>query len=101
MLIILIDYCCNKLRFPCEQRQSQHAVRLIKADFEKLQQFLKDEEASMLMTLKEEEEQKSHKVKQKLDRLTEEISSLTETIKSTEEAIASEDFEFLKVKDKT
>lgn len=73
-------------------------MRLIKADFEKLQQFLRDEEASMLTALKEEEEQKSRKMKEKIDKLTEEITSLTETINSTEEAIASEDFEFLKVK---
>ncbi|XP_053496150.1 zinc-binding protein A33 [Ictalurus furcatus] len=78
------------------RRQTQHTVQLIKADFEKLQQFLRDEEASMLAALMEEEEQKSGKIKEKIDRLTEEIMSLTETIKSTEEAISSEDFEFLK-----
>lgn len=80
------------------QRQSQHTVHLIKADFEKMQQFLRDEEASMLTALKEEEEQKSRRMKEKISRLTEEITSLTETIKSTEEAIAAKDFEFLKVK---
>ncbi|XP_017338638.2 zinc-binding protein A33 [Ictalurus punctatus] len=78
------------------RRQTQHTVQLIKADFEKLQQFLRDEEASMLAALMEEEEQKSGKIKEKIDRLTEEIMSLTETIKYTEEAISSEDFEFLK-----
>ncbi|XP_046709280.1 zinc-binding protein A33 isoform X2 [Silurus meridionalis] len=71
-------------------------MQLIKADFEKLQQFLQDEEASMLAALKEDEEKKSHKMKDKIDRLTQEIASLIETINSTEEAIASEDFEFLK-----
>ncbi|TSK14891.1 Nuclear factor 7, ovary [Bagarius yarrelli] len=78
------------------RRQTQNTVRLIKADFEKLQQFLRDEEASLLTALKEEEEQKSRKMKEKIDRLTEEITSLTATMRSTEEAIASEDFEFLK-----
>lgn len=52
----------------------------------------------MLTALKEEEEQKSLRMKEKIDRLTEEITSLIETIKTTEEAIAYEDFEFLKVK---
>lgn len=98
MLIIPLADHSNNLRYPCEQRQTQHTVRLIKDDFEKLQQFLQEEEASMLTALKEEEEQKSRRIKDKIDRLTEEITSLTETINTTEEAIDFKDFEFLKVK---
>lgn len=73
-------------------------MRLIKADFEKLQQFLRDEEVSILNALKAEQEQKSRKMKERMDRLADEIMSLTEIITSTEEAMGSEDTEFLKVK---
>ncbi|KAG9267445.1 E3 ubiquitin-protein ligase TRIM39-like [Astyanax mexicanus] len=83
------------------RRQTQHAVRLIKADFEKLQQFLRDEEASILNAVKEEEEQKSRKMKEKMERLTDEITALADIINSTEEAMSSEDTEFLKGYKKT
>ncbi|XP_062858961.1 E3 ubiquitin-protein ligase TRIM39 [Trichomycterus rosablanca] len=83
------------------RKQTQHAMRMIRADFEKLHQFLRDEEASILTSLKEEEEQKSHKTKDKIDRLAEESSSLIEIINSTEEAMVSEDTEFLKNYKKT
>ncbi|XP_072524050.1 E3 ubiquitin-protein ligase TRIM39 [Salminus brasiliensis] len=83
------------------RRQTQHAVRLIRADFEKLQQFLRDEETSILNALKEEEEQKSRKMKEKMDRLTDEITSLADLINSTEEAMSSEDTDFLKSYKKT
>ncbi|XP_076855542.1 E3 ubiquitin-protein ligase TRIM39 [Brachyhypopomus gauderio] len=83
------------------KKQGQHAGRLIKADFEKLHRFLRDEETSILNSLKEEEEIKARKMKEKLDRLKDEISSLMETINSAEEAMASEDFVFLKNYKKT
>lgn len=80
-----------------KQKQTQHAMRMIRADFEKLHQFLRDEEASILASVKEEDEHKSHKTKDKIDRLTEESSFLIEIINSTEEAMALEDTEFIKV----
>ncbi|XP_066518792.1 nuclear factor 7, brain [Hoplias malabaricus] len=83
------------------RKQSQHAVRLIKADFEKLHRFLRDEELSTLNTLKEEEEEKSRKMREKIDRLADDIMSLTEIINSTEEAMKSEDTDFLKSYKKT
>ncbi|XP_036427936.1 E3 ubiquitin-protein ligase TRIM39 [Colossoma macropomum] len=83
------------------RRQAQNTVRLIKADFERLQQFLRDEETSILSALKEEEEQKSRKMKEKMDRLADEIMSLTEIINSTEEAMGSDDIAFLKNYKKT
>uniref|UniRef100_A0A672LZN4 E3 ubiquitin-protein ligase TRIM39-like n=1 Tax=Sinocyclocheilus grahami TaxID=75366 RepID=A0A672LZN4_SINGR len=43
---------------PSGQSQAQNTVRLIKENFEKLHQFLHDEEISMLRALSEEEEKK-------------------------------------------
>ncbi|XP_026869049.2 E3 ubiquitin-protein ligase TRIM39 [Electrophorus electricus] len=83
------------------RRQAQHAGSLIKDDFEKLHKFLRDEETSILNTLKEEEELKTRKMKEKLDRLTDEITSLMEIISSTEQVMNSEDFVFLKNYKKT
>uniref|UniRef100_A0A671PTF1 B30.2/SPRY domain-containing protein n=1 Tax=Sinocyclocheilus anshuiensis TaxID=1608454 RepID=A0A671PTF1_9TELE len=68
-------------------QQAQKTVRLIKENFEKLHQFLHDEEISMLRALSEEEEQKSQKMKEKMDKLTDAIMTLREAISSTEEAM--------------
>lgn len=83
------------------RRQAQNTARLIKENFEKLHQFLHDEETSVLRALSEEEEQKSQKMKEKMDRLTDEITTLRETVTSAEEAMSSEDMPFLKNYKKT
>ncbi|KAI1886490.1 hypothetical protein AGOR_G00196280 [Albula goreensis] len=54
----------NGVKLICDQTaeniksQAQHTERYIKREFEKLQQFLKDEEAARIAALREEEEQK-------------------------------------------
>ncbi|XP_051530840.1 nuclear factor 7, brain-like [Myxocyprinus asiaticus] len=83
------------------RRQAQNTIRMIKENFEKLHQFLHDEEISMLRALKEEEEQKSQMIKEKMDRLTEEITTLKEAIRSTEEAMGDDDMPFLRNYKKT
>ncbi|XP_061098020.1 GTPase IMAP family member 7-like isoform X2 [Conger conger] len=64
-------------------------------EFEKLQQFLKDEEAARITVLREEEEQKSQKMKEKIEKMTEEISSLSEQIRAIEQELGAEDISFL------
>ncbi|KAJ8274060.1 hypothetical protein COCON_G00086850 [Conger conger] len=64
-------------------------------EFEKLQQFLKDEEAARITALREEEEQKSQMMKEKIEKMTEEISSLSEQIRAIEEELGAEDISFL------
>ncbi|KAJ8247229.1 hypothetical protein COCON_G00234460 [Conger conger] len=64
-------------------------------EFEKLQQFLKDEEAARITALREEEEQKSQKMKKKIEKMTEEISSLSEQIRALEQELGAEDISFL------
>ncbi|XP_048844666.1 zinc-binding protein A33-like [Brienomyrus brachyistius] len=75
--------------------QAQNTERLIKGEFEKLHQFLKDEEAARISALKEEEEQKSHMMKDKIEKITNEISSLSETIRALEQELGAEGVSFL------
>ncbi|KAJ8344007.1 hypothetical protein SKAU_G00313360 [Synaphobranchus kaupii] len=93
----------TKVKITCDQTaehiksQAQHTERQIKMEFEKLQQFLKDEEAARITTLKEEEEQKSQMMKEKIGKMTEEISSLAEQIRVIEQELGAEDVSFLQV----
>ncbi|XP_028848218.1 zinc-binding protein A33-like [Denticeps clupeoides] len=75
--------------------QTQHTERRIKEEFEKLHQFLRDEEAARIAALREEEEQNSQMMKEKMEKMSREISSLSETIRAIEEEMAAEDVSFL------
>ncbi|XP_072560573.1 E3 ubiquitin-protein ligase TRIM35-like isoform X2 [Paramormyrops kingsleyae] len=75
--------------------QAWYTERLIKGEFEKLHQFLKDEEAGRISALREEEEQKSHMMKEKIEKITNEISSLSETIRALKQELGAEDVSFL------
>ncbi|XP_061105675.1 E3 ubiquitin-protein ligase TRIM35-like [Conger conger] len=91
----------NAVKQICDQTaehiksQAQHTERQIKMEFEKLQQFLKDEEAARITALREEEEQKSQMMKKKIEKMTEEISSLSEQIRALEQELGAEDLSFL------
>ncbi|XP_061098753.1 E3 ubiquitin-protein ligase TRIM35-like, partial [Conger conger] len=90
----------NAVKLICDQTaehiksQAQHTERQIKMEFEKLQQFLKDEEAARITSLREEEEQKSRRIKEKIEKMTEEISSLSEQIRALEQELGAEDISF-------
>ncbi|XP_060786502.1 nuclear factor 7, ovary-like [Neoarius graeffei] len=75
--------------------QTKHTESQIKEEFEKLHQFLRDEEAGMIIALREEEEQKSQMMKEKIEKLSKDISSLSYTIKAIEEEMRAEDVSFL------
>ncbi|XP_064197537.1 E3 ubiquitin-protein ligase TRIM35-like [Anguilla rostrata] len=91
----------NKVKLICDQTaehiksQAQHTERQIKMEFEKLQQFLKDEEAARITALREEEKQKSQMMKEKVEKMTGEISSLSEQIRAIEQELGAEDISFL------
>ncbi|KAJ8383334.1 hypothetical protein AAFF_G00221940 [Aldrovandia affinis] len=91
----------NEVKLICDQTaehiksQAQHTERQIKMEFEKLQQFLKDEEAARIAALREEEEQKSQMMKETIEKMTEEISSLSEQIRAVEQELGAEDLLFL------
>ncbi|KAI4898717.1 hypothetical protein NFI96_030904 [Prochilodus magdalenae] len=77
------------------EAQAQHTERQIQEEFEKLHQFLRDEEAARIATLKEEEEQKSQMMRRKIEELNVEISSLSDTIRNIEKEMGAEDVLFL------
>ncbi|KAJ8368671.1 hypothetical protein SKAU_G00086990 [Synaphobranchus kaupii] len=91
----------NKMKLICDQTaehiksQAQCTERQIKMEFEKLQQFLKGEEAARIASLRAEEEQKSQMMKEKIEKMTEEISSLSEQIRAIEQELGAEDASFL------
>ncbi|XP_031437067.1 E3 ubiquitin-protein ligase TRIM39-like [Clupea harengus] len=75
--------------------QTQHTEKQIKEEFEKLHQFLRDEEAARIVALREEEEQKSQMMKEKIEKMSREISSLSDTIRAIEGAMGADDITFL------
>ncbi|XP_035277466.1 uncharacterized protein LOC118229541 [Anguilla anguilla] len=91
----------NEVKLICDQTaehiksQAQHTERQIKMEFEKLQQFLKDEETARITELRKEEKQKSRMMKEKIAKMTKEISSLSEQIRAIEQELGAEDVSFL------
>uniref|UniRef100_A0A4W4DYU3 Uncharacterized protein n=1 Tax=Electrophorus electricus TaxID=8005 RepID=A0A4W4DYU3_ELEEL len=75
--------------------QAQHTERQIKEEFEKLHQFLRDEESARIAALKEEEEQKSHMMRRKIEEMNGEIESLSDKIRNLQKEIEAEDILFL------
>ncbi|XP_062391292.1 E3 ubiquitin-protein ligase TRIM35-like [Sardina pilchardus] len=75
--------------------QTQHTEKQMKMEFEKLHQFLRDEEAARIAALREEEEQKSLMMKDKIEKMSREISSLSATIRAIEEQMGADDVTFL------
>uniref|UniRef100_A0A3Q3MG74 Uncharacterized protein n=1 Tax=Mastacembelus armatus TaxID=205130 RepID=A0A3Q3MG74_9TELE len=63
--------------------------------FELLHQFLQEEEEARITALREEEEQKSQMMKEKIEALSREITALSDTIRATEEELRAEDISFL------
>ena len=70
----------------------------IKKEFEKLHQFLHDEEEVRIAALREEEEQKSQLMKEKIEEMSRDIQSLSDTIRAIEEELKTDDISFLQVK---
>ncbi|XP_066541536.1 E3 ubiquitin-protein ligase TRIM39-like isoform X2 [Hoplias malabaricus] len=75
--------------------QARLTERQIKEEFEELHQFLRDEEAARITALREEEEQKSQRMKEKIEKISREISSLSVTVRAIEEQMSAEDISFL------
>ncbi|KAL7859089.1 hypothetical protein SRHO_G00142360 [Serrasalmus rhombeus] len=75
--------------------QAQHTERQIKEEFQKLHQFLRDEEAARIAALKEEEKQKGQMMRRKIEEMTGEISAFSDTIRNIEKEMEAEDVLFL------
>ncbi|XP_063068978.1 E3 ubiquitin-protein ligase TRIM35-like [Engraulis encrasicolus] len=81
--------------------QGDRTEKQIKQEFEKLHQFLRDEEAARIAALREEEEQKSQMMREKIEKMSREISSLSDTIRPIEEEMEADDVTFLQGYKKT
>ncbi|XP_067276161.1 tripartite motif containing 35-30 [Pseudorasbora parva] len=77
------------------KRQSQQTEMQIKEVFEKLHQFLQNEEAARMTTLRREEEQKNEIIKKKIEEIRSGMLSLSHIIESIEEQLGRNDFTFL------
>ncbi len=98
--------CCHLLCVNAElikpnvmlfQTQAEHTESQIQQEFEKLHQFLRDEEQATISALREEEEKKKQMMKEKLEEMNRHISALSHTIKDIEERMKANDVSFLKV----
>ncbi|XP_040051125.2 zinc-binding protein A33-like [Gasterosteus aculeatus] len=67
------------------KKQLVSTERKIRAEFNKLHQFLREEEESRLAALREEEEQKGKTISREMKMIEEKISSLSDSISAVEE----------------
>ncbi|XP_033475052.2 E3 ubiquitin-protein ligase TRIM35-like [Epinephelus lanceolatus] len=77
------------------KKQLLSTERQIRAEFNKLQQFLKEEEESRLAALREEEEQKEKIISREMEMIEEQISSLSHSICAVEEELQKHKVPFL------
>ncbi|XP_026162337.1 zinc-binding protein A33-like [Mastacembelus armatus] len=75
--------------------QARDTEKQIKEQFKELHQFLQEEEEARITALREEEEQKSQMMKDKIEALSTEITALSDTVRATEEELRAEDVSFL------
>uniref|UniRef100_A0A8C6SQA5 Uncharacterized protein n=1 Tax=Neogobius melanostomus TaxID=47308 RepID=A0A8C6SQA5_9GOBI len=77
------------------KNQFHQTERQIEAEFMKLHQFLIEEEEFRMKALREEEEQKTQRMKDKMAAVSREIEALSESIRATEEQLRAPDVSFL------
>ncbi|XP_059192604.1 zinc-binding protein A33-like [Centropristis striata] len=77
------------------KKQLLSTERQIRAEFNKLHQFLREEEESRLAALREEEEQKGKTISREMKRIQEQISSLSDSISAVEEELQKHNMPFL------
>ncbi|KAM9360751.1 nuclear factor 7, ovary-like [Symphorus nematophorus] len=77
------------------KKQLLSTERQIRSEFNKLHQFLKDEEESRLAALREEEEQKAKTISREMKMIEEQISSLSDSICAVEEELQKHNVPFL------
>ncbi len=79
------------------QSQAEHTECQIKLEFEKLHQFLRDEEQIAITALREEQEQKNQMMQEKFAEINRHISALSHTIRDLEKMLNANEVLFLKV----
>ncbi|XP_072239177.1 E3 ubiquitin-protein ligase TRIM35-like [Leuresthes tenuis] len=75
--------------------QAKRTERQIVKHFDKLRQFLKEEQEARISALRSEEEQKTMMMKKKTDTLSGQIKALSDTIRFTEKVLKAENVSFL------
>ncbi|XP_027888487.1 nuclear factor 7, brain-like [Xiphophorus couchianus] len=78
------------------KKQVLSTERQIRAEFNKLHQFLREEEESRLAALREEEEQKRKTIMREMKRFEDQISSLSDSISAVEEELQKDNVSFLR-----
>ncbi|XP_062274261.1 nuclear factor 7, brain-like [Scomber scombrus] len=76
------------------KKQLLSTEKQIRAEFNKLHQFLKEEEESRLAALREEEEQKGKTMSREVKRIQEQISSLSDSISAVKEDLQKHNVSF-------
>ncbi|KAM6999920.1 E3 ubiquitin-protein ligase TRIM35-like [Tautogolabrus adspersus] len=76
--------------------QAATTKRQIKEQFKKLHQFLEEEEEDRIFAVREEEKQKSQRMKEEMEALNREIAALSHTVRATEDELRAADLSFLK-----
>ncbi|XP_037635048.1 zinc-binding protein A33-like [Sebastes umbrosus] len=77
------------------KKQLLSTEKQIRAEFNKLHQFLKEEEESRLAALREEEEQKGKTISREMKMIQENISSLSDSISAVKEDLQKHNVPFL------
>ncbi|XP_061578350.1 E3 ubiquitin-protein ligase TRIM35-like [Cololabis saira] len=77
---------------PVQARDTENKIR---QQFQKLHQFLEEEEKARMEALREEEEQKSRAVQEKMEALTRDVDALSDTIRATETELRAGDVSLL------
>ncbi|XP_034015598.1 tripartite motif-containing protein 35 [Thalassophryne amazonica] len=81
--------------------QSVQTSRTVREEFEKMHQFLHDEEAALMSQVKQEEEEKDQRMNEKISRISDDIKLLTDIIRETEDSLGCRDLLLLKNYKKT
>ncbi|CAL8401094.1 unnamed protein product [Boreogadus saida] len=76
--------------------QAAHTERQIQKEFEKLHQFLEDEEESRITALRGEKKLKGKKIKKEIEELSKQIKTISHTVTETERQLGAGDIPFLK-----
>ncbi|XP_077358869.1 E3 ubiquitin-protein ligase TRIM35-like [Festucalex cinctus] len=87
------DICNKQATYIKVQRQQ--VENKIKKDFEELRRFLLAEEEARLSAVREEEEEKSWMMKEKIEALSRDMAAVSDVIRSTEQQLTSDPVSFM------
>uniref|UniRef100_A0A8C5CAZ5 B box-type domain-containing protein n=1 Tax=Gadus morhua TaxID=8049 RepID=A0A8C5CAZ5_GADMO len=91
--ILPVDEALNDF---VETKRKCEDIRQIQKEFEKLHQFLKDEEKSRITALRGEKKLKGQKMKKEIEELSKQIETISHTVTETEQQLGAGDISFLK-----